>query len=407
MKKWLNLEYSMIQALYWMLYSAAGVFVAVFLLDKGYSNTSIGAIMAAGSLIAILLQAAVSDIADRVARFTNITAIKMLIFMLIAAVIIVLLIGERSTAMTIAYVGLIIIHTVMHPFVNALSFTLEETGYKVSYGLGRSMGSLFAGILSFMMGYLVIWFSPNMILYVALINLGIMTIVIFMTDRHYKQGLMQKAQSAASEALPSAAEKVSAISMTDFAKGNIVFIIMSIGVVALFFGNVILENFTIQIIEGIGGNTEDMGMMIGIMSVLEMPAMLAFGKLKDRFSYVFLLRVAAVFFTAKIVIMYLGHSMAFFYIAQLCQIPGYGLLFPAMVSFIDHIMKKGEAMRGQAIFTAAITIGNVLGSIFGGMILDEYDSRMLLMISSVISVCGTMFIVALVNRINKKEVTIC
>ena len=78
--------------------------------------------------------------------------------------------------------------------------------------------------------------------------------------------------------------------------------------------------------------------------------MIAFHKLKMRFSYVFLLRLSAVFFTIKIFVMYLADSMVVFYLAQLCQIIGYGLLFPAMVSFIDAIMDKGEALRGQAMF---------------------------------------------------------
>ena len=46
------------------------------------------------------------------------------------------------------------------------------------------------------------------------------------------------------------------------------------------------------------------------------------------------------FFTIKIFVMYLADSMVVFYLAQLCQIIGYGLLFPAMVSFIDAIMAE-------------------------------------------------------------------
>lgn len=102
--------------------------------------------------------------------------------------------------------------------------------------------------------------------------------------------------------------------------------------------------------------------------------------------------------------MYLADSMAMIYLAQLCQILGYGLLFPALVSFIDHIMQKHEAIRGQAIFTISLTVGNVLGSVLGGMILDLYSSKTLLLISSAVSLAGTLIIVTLVGRIKKNSV---
>lgn len=410
MKKLLNLDYALIQAIYWMLYAAAGIFVSVFLLDKGYSNTSIGTIIAVGSLLAILLQTIIANITDSIEKITNITMIKILLIVLFVLVVAALIIGEKSAALTIAYVGIIVVHTAMHPFVNALSFTLEETGHTVSYGLGRSMGSLAAGVICFLLGYLVAWFSPDVILHVAIINLILMTIVVFATDRHYKKGIANV--SITGKAVSSAPDKEFAdviedehtVSMKEFITRNKLFVIMSIGIVGLFFGNVILENFTVQIVEGIGGDTEQMGFVIFLLSIFEMPAMLGFSRLKKHFSYEFLLRVAAVFFTIKITLMYLADSMTMIYLAQLCQILGYGLLFPALVSFIDHIMQKHEAIRGQAIFTISLTVGNVLGSVLGGMILDMYSSKTLLLISSAVSLAGTLIIVTLVGHIKKTSV---
>ena len=69
--------------------------------------------------------------------------------------------------------------------------------------------------------------------------------------------------------------------------------------------------------------------------------MLFFDRIKKRFSYIFLMRVAAIFFTVKITLMYLAGSMGVMYAAQACQVLGYGLMFPAMVSFIDDIMSRG------------------------------------------------------------------
>ncbi len=394
MQKKLNLDFSIIQATFWMLYSTAGIFVSVFMLDKGYTNSSIGLVIALGSVLAIFLETGVANITDKIQKITNITVIKSLILVMYILVIAILLIGEKSLALTIAYIALIIGHTTMHPFVNALSFYLSEGGHNVSYGLGRSMGSLAGGSLAFLMGYLVSWFSPNMIMYVGLLNLTIMTVAIFITEKHYKQ-ITQNGVTAVQQA----EEEVEAIGLAEFVQRNKLFVVMSLGIVLLFFGNVIVENFTIQIVENIGGNTEQMGFVIFLLSIFEMPAMLGFNKLKEKFSYVFLLRVAAVFFSLKIIMMFIANNMFMIYLAQLNQVLGYGLLFPALVSFIDHIMDKREAVRGQAVFTVALTVGNVIGSVLGGIILDAYSVTALLGISSVLSVIGSLIIIALINKI--------
>lgn len=401
MRKRFTIDFALIQAIYWMLYSAAGSFVSVILLPKGYTNASIGTLIAAGSVLAILLQTIITHITDRSPKLNGIKIIELMVILLIAAVAAVLLIGQKSMALTIAYAGVIILHTAMHPFVNALSFTLEEAGHPVSFGIGRSMGSFAAGGISFLLGYLIVWYSPEVVLYIALVNLVLMALVIFATDRHYQKGMAEAVSSAKASPVPAKQHaEEEKIGMLEFVGRNRMFAVMSLGVIALFFGNVILENFTIQIVEGIGGDTTNMGVVILLLCLFEMPAMIGFHRLKQRFSYVMLLRVSALFFTIKIIIMYLAHSMTAFYLAQLCQIPGYGLFFPAMVNFIDHIMGKGEALRGQAVFTVALTLGNVIGSVAGGMILDQYSSHTLLLAGSVVSAAGSVLIISLVHRVD-------
>ena len=63
-------------------------------------------------------------------------------------------------------------------------------------------------------------------------------------------------------------------------------------------------------------------------------------------------------------------------------------------------MGKGEALRGQAVFTVALTLGNVIGSIAGGMILDQYSSHTLLLAGSMVSAVGSVLIISLVHRVD-------
>lgn len=405
----LNLDYALIQGFYWMYYVVAGIFVSVYMLGKGYSNTAIGIVIAVGNIMSVLLQAVMADITDRNEKVNNITVIKVMLIVLFILTCGVLLIGHRSLILTVVYTALIVVHTGLHPFVNALSFTLGESGEYVSFGIGRSMGSLFAAVLGLVMGYLVTDFGVDVIPFSGLVTLVVMEAVVFITGRHYRSIRAENAYAAVEEKAAGpddekTAGDVKAVGFVEFITGNKLFVLLSAGVVGLFFGNVILENFTIQIVESIGGDTEQMGVVIFVMAILEMPAMLFFDKLKERFSYVFLLRVAAVFFSLKIVMMYLANSMIVIYVAQINQMLGYGLMFPAMVGFIDDIMSKGEAVRGQAVYTTAITVGSVLGCVAGGRILDIYSVKILLLISSVITIAGAVIICTIVNRIKSSDV---
>lgn len=391
----LNIDYSLIQGFYWMFYAVAAMFVSVYMLGKGYTNTSIGIVIAVGNILAVLMQSILANITDKAEKISDMAIIKILTAVLFVLTAAVLLIGEKSMALTVAYTALIVVHTALHPFVNAMSFTLGESGEYVSFGIGRSMGSLFAAVLGLAMGYLVTDFGVDVIPFSGLIILIVLEIVVIVAGVHYRRfttGSGIRENTAVGEV-------VEVISLGEFVSGNIVFMVLSAGIVALFFGNVIVENFTIQIIDSIGGDTEQLGVMIFVMAILEMPAMLFFDKIKKHFSYVFLLRVAAIFFAVKITLMYLADTMTVMYMAQACQVLGYGLMFPAMVSFIDDIMTKGEAVRGQAVFTTAITVGNVLGCVFGGRILDVSTVGTLLLVCSAITVAGTLLICCTVGRI--------
>ena len=96
MKRLLNIDFALVQAIYWMLYTVAGSFVSVLLLEKDYTNASIGTIIAVGSVLAILLQTVITHVTDRSSRLDSIGMIKILTLLLAAGVFAVLLIGEKS-----------------------------------------------------------------------------------------------------------------------------------------------------------------------------------------------------------------------------------------------------------------------------------------------------------------------
>lgn len=101
--------------------------------------------------------------------------------------------------------------------------------------------------------------------------------------------------------------------------------------------------------------------------------MFFFSKVNNKFSCKTLLKFASICFTAKVVCAFLAENVTMIFVAQFFQLVSFGLFLPAMVNFIDEIMDRGEAVKGQALYTIMITISTVFASFIGGFILDFQD----------------------------------
>ena len=115
------------------------------------------------------------------------------------------------------------------------------------------------------------------------------------------------------------------------------------------------------------------------------------------------MKVAAVGFTVKIALCWLANSVTMILLAQFVQLVSFALFLPAMVHFIDEIMSKGEAVKGQALFTTMITITTVISSLVGGAILDMSGAKMLTFIATIATAAGAVIIIATIDRVKKKQ----
>jgi PPP family 3-phenylpropionic acid transporter len=110
-----------------------------------------------------------------------------------------------------------------------------------------------------------------------------------------------------------------------------------------------------------------------------------------------LLKIAAVAFVAKFVVLWLAQAVWVICLAQVFQAV-YIVIMPAMIYFIDQIMDKGEAVKGQAWFMMATTVASVIASYLGGLILDVAGAKMLCLAAAVCALIGAIIYFAVVDR---------
>lgn len=400
MKKLLNIEYASIHASYWMFYGVISSFSSVFLLARGYSNSEIGVILAIANILAVILQPLTADLADRSKRFSLLTITRILTVVMMILTIGLFLLEGKTLALALIFILLITWHTVLHPLFNSLNFKLQESGIHINFGIARSMGSLFYAALVGVLGTLVESFGIGVLPVSGEIILIMLLISLFLIGRHFNRAAVLHSQqnNRKEYCADEDSQQFEEINLTRFIKRNKIFFIINLGVIGLYFSNSILNNYMMQIVDHVGGDSEDMGRILSLMAFLEIPTLIFFDQLHRKLSYQMMLKIGAVGFTLKIVLCFLADSVTLIFVAQLLQLVSFALFLPAMIHYIDEIMSRGEAIKGQALFTTMITITTIFSSLTGGLLLDYCGVKILTLTASLVTGAGALTIILALNR---------
>ena len=407
MGKILNAEYGGIHATYWMAYAVISSFASAYLLDRGYTNSEIGLILAVGSIVAVFLQPFMADFADRAKKISLIGITQVATIFIMGMMLICFVMDKASIALSVIFVMMIAWHTALQPLFNSLTFKLEESGHKINFGVCRAMGSLGYSLLCAVLGTLAETFGTQILPLTGEVTLLMLLITLCLTKSHFKKACKMRGELDSEqdkvEVVSETLEEQEEINLIQFIKRNKLFLLVNIGVAGIFFSNSIFNSFMLQIVENIGGNSEDMGRILAVMAFLEIPPMFLFERVHRKVSCKRLLQLGAICFTLKILCAAIADSVFMVYVAQLFQLTSFGIFLPAMVSFIDEIMEKGEAVKGQALYTIVTTVAAIFASLVGGVILDVSGASSLLWISTIITGAGAILFCLVIEKVKVRK----
>ena len=169
----------------------------------------------------------------------------------------------------------------------------------------------------------------------------------------------------------------------------------------LFFSHSFLSVYMLQIVQNVGGNNEDMGLMTGFVAVLELPTMFLFDRLLRRFSCGGLLRFSAVFFAVKTTLVLAAGSLPAVYGGMFFQIFAYALFIPASVRYAGQVSGPENANRAQAWVTVMTTVGSVCASGLGGVMIDRLGLKAALALAAACATAGAAVMVLGVREKDK------
>lgn len=375
-----NIKFGAVQGFYWMLNCSAIAYMGVFLLECGYSNTTLGIVQSLGVIMGIVLQPIVSGIVDHARR---VTLIGMSIALLAGAFLMngaMMLLHTQSFVLSVMCIGLATFVNLLQPLTNALYWPMRRLGEPINYGIGRAGGSAMYALQSLAVGALLVRFSGRAVPVITMLPVFLLALTFLSIPR---EGRLEEVSFTAGRTQGGAKELFQ----------NTSFVCLLVGMAILFFAHSTTGYFGIQVVRSVGGDEADLGRLVALLAVVELPAMILFSRIEKRFPIVTLIRFSAVMFVLKSILIAFSTTMTALYFACLTHGLAYAVLAPAVVDYAGRIAGKNNGTLAQSLLTIAMMSGSFICSFVGGIIIDAAGAKTFLFIASLVCAVGALTIV--------------
>lgn len=386
----INIKYALLQTGFFSTFCILMGYATNYLSYMGLEPVLIGGILAAGNLFSTLLQPLIASIVDKkhipLHKLLLVSCVIMILFS-----ISLIFIHNSIILLTIIYVLLITLLNVLTPLIYSLAFAFEKLNIKISFGLARGLGSASYAVTSLIMGYIIKKINP---VFLPLFYIAIFASLIPLLNSFRLKGKMNK------KVIKEEADVLKEETAVNFFQEYRKFMIFLAGAVLVFFTHTLINNFMIYVIRGIHGTDREMGIAVFMAALIELPAMAAFDKFKEKIDISLLLKISAVMFTVKHILAFLATNVYIFYLSQIMQCAAYAIFVPASVYYINKRFEEKDAVKGQSFATMVVTLGGIFASFIGGILIQNAGISMTLLIGAIISIIGTVIMVLHIENVS-------
>ena len=375
---WLTGSYGMVQFFFWFVYGTALAYASPYLLDCGLSNSMIGLISAAACGLSVLLQPIVAAYADR----EKSPSIKTMLLiasggMIVFGLLLSMAYGKGSLPNGLLLGGAILLIQMALPFTNALATETINQGKPLKFSIARAFGSIGYAVMSMTIGRLIAWKGTVVEPWALIVTSLCFFLAIFFFP--FKKEIKEENAEA----------KGGAAAFLSRYPG---FAFTLAGCVLIYISHVIINNFTFQIVVPRGGTSEHMGTALALAGLLEVVTMFGFPYLLRWKDSGFWFRISGVFFTLKALGTLLAPNMSVFYLVQVFQPLGWGLMTVASVYYVNDLMREQDQIKGQAYMTMSLSVATIIGSLSGGWMIDTFGVNGMLIVAVVCGALGTAIV---------------
>lgn len=369
-----KIKYYTTMGLYWSVIAACVSFLNVFLTGRGLGTAEIGFLTAVGNGLAAIFQPIVSKVCSRSNK--NERDFLVLISMLAMTLVIMALERKAGLSMKIEIVAAIALVLVMQPLLNSLGYFYIARSVEINYGVSRGIGSITFAVTSFVLGILS-EINKDLSMVMAAVLLGALILSLLAQKPISGNNVVTVFDGRAQK------QKIQ--------NSKFVIFLLAVGMLFTFYN--VTNVYLLQIAKRIGGDAKTVGTAFAVAALFEFPIMFMFNRLKEKFKSRSMLIFSGIFFLLKGILTYIATSSSTLIAIQVTQLFGFALFTPCSVDFINDIMSDEKKITGQGFLASAITMGGVIGSVAGGVLIESTGVLNTLIISNVICLIAILLIV--------------
>lgn len=390
-KQRLTLHYYLIQMGFWGSIGCFTGFLSAIVLERGFTSADVGVLMAICYLAGILFQPQLGAWAD---RHPEIPLKRIFLCCILPALVLNFLFyftrpGFLLTAAFFALMGMA--ETNSFTLIDAMAMQYINAGADLPYSLGRGLGSLSYAVMCILVGRLTAAFTMQsaLLAHGAMLVLLILATVTFPT---FPRGLQ-----------PPREERKPPHSALAILRGNPPFTLMML---AGFFGMMAVmpvDNFLINLLEDLGGDSGDLGLALFLKAASELPAAFLVERLYRKIGSQKVLLIGVVFMIVKPILFLLSGSLTMLLLVQPIQMLGYGLFIPAAAYYANETVAPEDRVQGQSmksVLTAGI--GSVVGNLISGYAVNWGGPRAMLWFGAASACVGLLFALAALRAGRKR-----
>lgn len=357
------------------------------LMQRGFNSAIAGTCISLACALNIIITPIISNYVETHNRPTIID-IPVIYSIIVIVLLIINFVTRNELIIAVTFIICMGLTNGLDPYIVSISNSFNDNNCRINFTFARACGTIGYGVFCYILGILTKTKVYTIVLYNGMLLALIFLILCLLTKKDY-QFVKDKEISK---------EKEETVSLKEFLKNNKSFLLMCLFISGLFFGNSVIENFLVIVLENIGGSITDSGKIEGFKCIFEAIAIFAFPLINKKIKLNNILIISAISFVIKISLVCFAKNIIFVYLAQIMQMSSYAFLMPAIIIYINENMSKQETIRGNAFYSLSVQFGMVISSFISGIITNSFGITTSEYVAVVIAIVSSLgFILTLTN----------
>lgn len=364
-------------------YCLSGGFVfryaAIYMQSRGFPTSQMGLVLGLTYITSVCLQPAIAAIVDKWHIPLTRSTVCIYGFAVLLALL-VLFLPVSGFSLILLLVMVFSIQSAMQPSVNSMIQVLESAGFKINFGVARGTASLIFAVIMTLVGQVLKIISPTYIPVGYVITM-VMLIFLILFCCPVDNTRVQR-PSSGHHHFPSVREYPR-------------FWLYLLGIVFLISGHSLVDTYLLQILQNVGGDSGALGLGVGLAAAMEFCSMVIYSRFSKKLGCRKLLMLAAWCWVLKIFFLMIAKNPTAVCLAELMQFMTFAIYVPANIEFVGTILPPSDFLKGQSLTGSAYSLGSVIASLSGGILLEILNiSTILIVVLCIVAVGAVLMTIS-------------